>query len=225
MPTPISVIRSWAFFTPKPGTWSTWAASPPRQPKTNKRKRSEFGCLTELAKDLHLTSGHLVLLFKDATGLPPMAYLAHVHAEHAGVLLLHSDEPITSIGRGVGWPDQNYFTRRFKAHHGLSATTYRKRFATGAPILITAIRVTRAPTRGRFPQPVGILVAAIRAFAAPGGNVEPADTRCTRGPTGSLGRWSNPSRRLERSYSAVVGDLLEAKADLAGYGAHGHSGA
>ena len=47
-------------------------------------------------------------------------------------LLLHSDEPVTSIGRAVGWPDQSGFARRFKAHYGLSATTYRKRFATGA---------------------------------------------------------------------------------------------
>ena len=67
-----------------------------------------------------------------AMGLPPMAYLAQVRAEHAAVLLLYSDEPITGIGRAVGWPDQNYFARRFKAHYGLSATTYRKRFATGA---------------------------------------------------------------------------------------------
>ena len=37
--------------------------------------------------------------------------------------LLHSDEPVTGIGRAVGWPDQNYFARRFKAHYGLSATT------------------------------------------------------------------------------------------------------
>ena len=88
--------------------------------------------LTDLADELHLTPGHLVRLFKDATGLPPMAYLAQVRAEHAAVLLLHSDEPITGIGRAVGWPDQNYFARRFKAHYGLSATTYRKRFATGA---------------------------------------------------------------------------------------------
>ena len=87
--------------------------------------------LAELADEAHLTPGHMVRVFKAATGLPPMAYLAQVRAEQAAVLLLHSAEPITGIGRAVGWPDQNYFARRFKAHYGLSATTYRKRFATG----------------------------------------------------------------------------------------------
>jgi AraC family L-rhamnose operon transcriptional activator RhaR len=88
--------------------------------------------LTGLAAELHLAPGYLVRLFNDATGLPPMAYLAQLRAEHAAVLLLHSDEPVTSIGRAVGWPDQSGFARRFKAHYGLSATTYRKRFATSA---------------------------------------------------------------------------------------------
>ena len=88
--------------------------------------------LTDLAEDLHLTPGHLVRLFKKATGLPPMAYLGQVRAEHAAMLLLGSAEPISEIGRNVGWPDQNHFARRFKAHYGLSATTYRKRFVTGA---------------------------------------------------------------------------------------------
>ena len=41
--------------------------------------------LTELADELHLTPGHLVRLFKTATGLPPMAYLAQIRAEHAAV--------------------------------------------------------------------------------------------------------------------------------------------
>src|SRR5438874_3132459 len=86
--------------------------------------------LTGLAAELHLASGYLVRLFNAATGLPPMAYLAQLRAEHAAVLLLHTDEPVTSIGRTVGWPDQSMFARRFKAHYGLSATTYRKRFAT-----------------------------------------------------------------------------------------------
>jgi len=88
--------------------------------------------LTDLAEELHLAPGYLVRLFKAATGLPPMAYLAQVRAEHAAVMLLHSDGPITSIGRAVGWPDQNYFARRFKSHYGLSATTYRKQFVTRA---------------------------------------------------------------------------------------------
>ena len=88
--------------------------------------------LTELAGQLHLAPGYLVRLFKAATGLPPMAYLARLRAEHAATLLLHSDQPVTGIGQAVGWPDQNYFARRFKAHYGLSATTYRTRFATGA---------------------------------------------------------------------------------------------
>lgn len=85
--------------------------------------------LTELAEELHLAPGYLVRLFKAATGLPPMAYLARLRAEHAANLLLRSDESIACIGRTVGWPDQNYFARRFRAHYGLSATTYRARFA------------------------------------------------------------------------------------------------
>jgi AraC family L-rhamnose operon transcriptional activator RhaR len=86
--------------------------------------------LTGLAAELHLVPGYLVRLFNDATGLPPMAYLAQLRAEHAALLLLHSDDPVTSIGRAVGWPDQSGFARRFKAHYGLSATAYRSRFAT-----------------------------------------------------------------------------------------------
>jgi AraC family transcriptional regulator, L-rhamnose operon transcriptional activator RhaR len=110
----------------------------PRHPAVGRAMRLLEGdiarqwTLTGLADELHLAPGYLVRLFKAATGLPPMAYLAQVRAEHAAVLLLHSDEPITGIGRTVGWPDQNYFARRFKAHYGLSASTYRKRFATRA---------------------------------------------------------------------------------------------
>ena len=88
--------------------------------------------LAELSEELHLAPAYLVRLFKDATGLPPKAYLAQVRAERAAVLLLNSDDPVTSVGRAVGWPDQNYFARRFKAHYGLSATTYRKRFSAWA---------------------------------------------------------------------------------------------
>ncbi|HEY3872076.1 MAG TPA: helix-turn-helix domain-containing protein [Actinocrinis sp.] len=88
--------------------------------------------LADLAAESHLVPGYLVRLFNAATGLPPMAYLAQIRAEQAAVLLLHSDEPVSGIGQAVGWPDQSNFARRFKAHYGLSATAYRKRFASQA---------------------------------------------------------------------------------------------
>jgi AraC family L-rhamnose operon transcriptional activator RhaR len=44
-------------------------------------------------------------------------------------MLLHSDESIACIGRAVGWPDQNYFARRFRTHYGLTATAYRTSFS------------------------------------------------------------------------------------------------
>jgi AraC family L-rhamnose operon transcriptional activator RhaR len=84
--------------------------------------------LTEIAESLHLAPGYLVRLFKSATGLPPMAFLARHRVEIAATQLLETDEPISRIGESVGWPDQNYFARRFKAHFGLSASAYRAQF-------------------------------------------------------------------------------------------------
>ena len=91
--------------------------------------------LDELADELHLTARYVVRLFRAATGLPPMAYLAQHRVERAASLLLHTDQPITQIGRAVGWADQNYFARRFKAHYGLTATAYRQRFSHNTSVL------------------------------------------------------------------------------------------
>jgi AraC family transcriptional regulator, L-rhamnose operon transcriptional activator RhaR len=85
--------------------------------------------LTELAADLHASPNYLLRIFKSSTGLPPMAYLAKRRVETAAEMLPHGDESMSEIGEAVGWPDQNYFARRFKAHFGLSGTTYRERFA------------------------------------------------------------------------------------------------
>jgi AraC family transcriptional regulator, L-rhamnose operon transcriptional activator RhaR len=93
--------------------------------------------LADLAAELHLTRGYLVRLFKATTGLPPMAYLSRYRVETAAAMLLHTDQSITQIAEAVGWPDANYFARRFRAHYGLNASTYRAQFRQNAAELPT----------------------------------------------------------------------------------------
>jgi AraC family L-rhamnose operon transcriptional activator RhaR len=81
-----------------------------------------------LGAALHLSPGYLARVFKEATGLPPMAYLARHRVETAAGLLLHTDLPVGTIAREVGWADPNLFARRFRAHLGMSPTAYRSRF-------------------------------------------------------------------------------------------------
>ncbi|QMU78433.1 AraC family transcriptional regulator [Streptacidiphilus sp. PB12-B1b] len=83
--------------------------------------------LAELAEQLHLAPNYLGRVFKSATGLPPMAYLAHYRMETAAVLLGRTDQSVAQVSEAVGCADQNYFARRFKAHYGLSPSTYRLR--------------------------------------------------------------------------------------------------
>jgi AraC family L-rhamnose operon transcriptional activator RhaR len=129
--------------------------------------------LPELAARLHLSPGYLLRLFKSSTGMPPMAYLARRRVETAAGLLLHTTEPVTQVGRSVGWPDQNYFARRFKAHFGLSATSYRSRFADSTR------RLQPRPTTGR-PAHQGRAAPARRPPAVPGKGSKPAKVSSLR---------------------------------------------
>lgn len=81
--------------------------------------------LDDLAAAVHVDRSYLVRLIKAHTGMSPMAYLARHRAELAARLLLQTDRPISRIAADVGWPDPNYFARRFKQHFGISASDYR----------------------------------------------------------------------------------------------------
>jgi AraC family L-rhamnose operon transcriptional activator RhaR len=102
--------------------------------------------LSDLADQLHLAPSYLVRLFRATVGLPPIAYLAQQRAETAAGLLLHTDLTISQIGHEVGWADATYFARRFKAHFGVSASDYRRRFAHRNMLVPTA--------HGKTPMPV-----------------------------------------------------------------------
>jgi AraC family L-rhamnose operon transcriptional activator RhaR len=194
------------------------AAAPPGQPDGSSRARPHPAVrhamrllesdiarpwtLADLAGELHLAPAYLVRLFKEATGLPPKAYLAQLRAERAAVLLLNSDDPVTSVGRAVGWPDQNYFARRFKAHYGLNATTYRKRFAAKAP----GIQLgdlgdcdSAYPRPGRLSQADTVTPGQRRRRRTPTGRGHPPDRsgagRLRRGAGRAyLSAWAGPRR-------------------------------
>jgi AraC family L-rhamnose operon transcriptional activator RhaR len=83
--------------------------------------------LTELAQTVYLDPSYLSRLFKAATGLPPLAYQARCRAERAAALLRQTELPVGDVGVQVGWPDANYFARRFRQHFGLSPSGYRRR--------------------------------------------------------------------------------------------------
>jgi len=39
---------------------------------------------------------------------------------------------LTALGKAVGWPDQNYFARRFRSIFGMTASTYRQQLPVPA---------------------------------------------------------------------------------------------
>lgn len=82
---------------------------------------------SELARRLNIDLSYLGRLFQAALGVSPMQYIAQVRAKRAAHLLLRTTMPIADIAVDVGWPDPNYFARRFRAHFGLTASEYRLR--------------------------------------------------------------------------------------------------
>lgn len=85
--------------------------------------------LEDLAARTHVPPNYLVRLFKQVAGLPPMAYLRRRRLELATRFLLQSDLSVGEIGSLVGWPDANYFSRRFRSEFGVAPTDYRARHA------------------------------------------------------------------------------------------------
>jgi AraC family L-rhamnose operon transcriptional activator RhaR len=85
--------------------------------------------MAALAREVDVSASHLHREFRAQLGSTPMAWLARTRAELAASLLLQTDRPIGWVGRQVGWPEPNYFSRRFRQAYGMSPTAYRERNA------------------------------------------------------------------------------------------------
>jgi AraC family transcriptional regulator of arabinose operon len=81
--------------------------------------------VAELAALARLSPSHFAALFRRATGAGVLQYQTRLRMARARELLDTTDLPITVIARSLGYADPFYFSRRFRAVHGVTAGRYR----------------------------------------------------------------------------------------------------
>lgn len=107
-----------------------------------------------LARDVHLSAGHLSRRFQAAYGESPYQYLMTRRIERAMSLLRRGDLTVTDICFAVGFSSLGTFSTRFSQLLGCSPTAYARSCATtqGVPTCVT--KVATRPVRGTRPEPI-----------------------------------------------------------------------
>jgi AraC-like DNA-binding protein len=81
--------------------------------------------VAELAALARLSPSHFAALFRRATGVGVLQYQTRLRMSRARELLDTTDMAIAEIARALGYQDPFYFSRRFRAVHGMTAGEYR----------------------------------------------------------------------------------------------------
>ncbi|MFE2106162.1 helix-turn-helix transcriptional regulator [Kitasatospora sp. NPDC059463] len=107
-----------------------------------------------LAREVHMSAGHLSRQFRAAYGDSPYAYLMTRRIERATALLRRGDLSVTEVCFSVGCASLGTFTTRFTELVGMSPGAFRRRAAEAAALTVegmpacVAKQVTR-PVRNR----------------------------------------------------------------------------
>lgn len=97
--------------------------------------------LTDYARALHVSAGHLRATCVRVTGAPPVRLIHERLIREAKRRLIGSSLPIGTIALELGFEDAAYFSRLFHAKSGLSPQQYRLSFRQNAVDNLTATRV------------------------------------------------------------------------------------
>jgi AraC-like DNA-binding protein len=81
--------------------------------------------LPELARHTGVSKQHLIHIFNQETGFPPIEYFLRMKMQKAGQMLDLTNLTIKEISSSVGIADPYYFSRLFKQIIGCSPTEYR----------------------------------------------------------------------------------------------------
>lgn len=86
-----------------------------------------------LTKKFHISKSALYNLFNQHFGTSPHVYIETKRIKLGSELLLNTEKSILEIAMDVGINNQNYFSRCFKKHLGLTPTQYRNTFKISHP--------------------------------------------------------------------------------------------
>ena len=81
----------------------------------------------ELADLVGLSPSHFSSLFRATAGCGPREYQTRLRMMKCRQLLDTTDLPVGTIARSVGYDDPLYFSRQFRAVHGMTASEHRAR--------------------------------------------------------------------------------------------------
>ncbi|WP_375003799.1 helix-turn-helix transcriptional regulator [Aeromicrobium sp. CTD01-1L150] len=106
--------------------------------------------VAELARDVHVSAGHLSRRFKAAFGESPYSYLMTRRIERAMTFLRSTDISVTDICFTVGFSSLGTFSTRFAELVGVSPSEYRRSCGDQVSELVPCVarKVTR-PIRNR----------------------------------------------------------------------------
>jgi AraC-like DNA-binding protein len=109
-----------------------------------------------LARDAHMSAGHLSRQFKQAYGEAPYSYLMTRRIERAMALLRRGELSVTEVCFEVGCSSLGTFSTRFTELVGMSPSAYRQQtsgITEGLPACV-AKQVTRPVRNQEAPAPI-----------------------------------------------------------------------
>lgn len=84
--------------------------------------------LKKIARIAGMSPNNLMLLFKAAVGITPIAYVLRNRLRRAATELREGKKSIAEISEANGFSDSNYFSKKFKSSYKLSPRAYRNKF-------------------------------------------------------------------------------------------------
>ncbi len=82
----------------------------------------------EIADTAYLSERHFTRIFKETYQFTPMQYVIRLRLIYGAELLKNTGETVTEIALLCGFPDNNYFARKFKSFYHFSPSEYRNKY-------------------------------------------------------------------------------------------------